>query len=69
MKALFGYGSIVLPMSTVGRFDEELCEITEEIRDNCRVLGEFLDFYLEKDITKRNLKLIRKESIRGVNDQ
>lgn len=49
MEAVFGYGSLILPMSVIGRFDEELGEKTAEIRENGGGPGEFLDFYTEDE--------------------
>jgi len=55
MEAIFGYGSLILPMSVIGRFDEELGRKTREIRENGGGPGEFLDFYM-KDERKDNWK-------------
>lgn len=48
MKALFGYGSLILPMSVLGRFDEELKNRIDEIRANGGESQEFLDYYLSE---------------------
>ena len=49
MKAVFGYGSLILPMSVIGRFDEELGKNTSEIREKGGGPGEFLEFYMEDE--------------------
>jgi hypothetical protein len=53
MEAIFGYGSLILPMSTIGRFDEELSEKVEEIRENGEGPEEFLEYYLQKEGLKK----------------
>lgn len=47
-EAVFGYGSLILPMSVIGRFDK-LGEKTAEIREKGGGPGEFLEFYMEED--------------------
>lgn len=49
MKAVFGYGSLILPMSVIGRFDEKLGEKTKEIREDGGGPREFLDFYMDEE--------------------
>lgn len=48
MKALFGYGSLILPMSVLGRFDEELKNRIDEIRENGGESQEFLNYYMSE---------------------
>ena len=48
MKAVLGYGSLILPMSVIGRFDEKLGEKTREIREDGGGPGESLDFYMDE---------------------
>lgn len=49
MEAVFGYGSLILPMSAIGRFDEELRNKIDRIRENGGDSREFLEMYLEDE--------------------
>ena len=49
MVAVFGYGSLILPMSAIGRFDEELRDKVDRIRDEGGDSEEFLEMYLEDE--------------------
>lgn len=48
MGAIFGYGSLILPMSALGRFDEELRQKLTELREEGGGPKEFLEYYLQK---------------------
>lgn len=48
MEAIFGYGSLILPMSAIGRFDEELGEKVRELREEGGGPQEFLEYYLQQ---------------------
>ncbi|WP_414837919.1 hypothetical protein ACK3SF_00750 [Candidatus Nanosalina sp. VS9-1] len=48
MEALFGYGSLILPMSVLGRFDEELRSRIDELRENGGASKEFLNYYMSE---------------------
>lgn len=49
MNSVFGYGSLIFPMSVIGRFDEELGRRTKEIREKRGGPEEFLEFYMEEN--------------------
>lgn len=53
MEAVFGYGSLILPMSVIGRFDEEIGERIGEIREEGGGPGEFLEFYMDEEIKSK----------------
>ena len=53
-KSVFGYGSLILPISTIARFDEKLSEKIWDIgEESDNRLKDLLEFYLEDKQLKR----------------
>lgn len=59
-KSVFGYGSLILPVSTISRFYPELGEQSKQVmKDSDNRLKELIEFYLQDDQLEkwRNSKL------------
>lgn len=52
MEAIFGYGSLILPTSLIGRFDPELREKRDRIKEK-EEHQSFLSFYLEDEAIRK----------------
>jgi len=53
-KSVFGYGSLIMPVSTLSRFDSELSEEAEKVMKNSdNRLEELLKFYLKDKQTEK----------------
>ena len=53
-KSVFGYGSLILPISTIARFDEELSENVQNISEKSdNRLKDLLEFYLKEEQVER----------------
>lgn len=48
MESIFGYGSLILPMSALGRFNEEIRQRITELREEGGGPEEFLEYYLQE---------------------
>lgn len=53
MGAIFGYGSLILPMSALGRFEPELKEKVKQISEDGGSSKDYLEYYLKEEAVKK----------------